>query len=481
MFVSPRKPNANFPRYLFRWFLSKQILLSSVGLLILAVAHLIWLQGSVLSEQVLTEARWIVMISLFCSAGVVIMVSLLMARQLMVPLGRLIEKTRRLHHFPFQEENETTEELGYDEPGEWYDLERALNELGEDLKNKTIRLSREKTELRTIMSALSEGVLAVSRERRPLFYNQQFAMMFRLDGDWAKRAQFGEITRSPDVLAAYEGCLKDGAVRNVEAQFDLPNLGVRVFRVSIAPLRKKHNQEIYGAVAVFHDVTTMKQAEKMRVEFVGNVSHELRTPLTSIKGYMQTLIQDVEQGRTEDLAPFLHIVDRNVNRLMGLVGDLLDLSALQSGVELKRSRIDLEALTQSVFSQVDVRCHRMEQAIEVETLLADESKVEQVLRNLLQNAIRYVPPGGQVKVSWALDDKGQVALRVKDNGPGIAKEHQGRLFERFYRIDEARNRQVGGSGIGLALVKHIMLRHGGQVKVVSEPGRGAEFICEFPN
>lgn len=470
-----------FPRRLFRWFLTKQILLATSCLAALDVVIVLYLQGrSDLSPEALETGRQLIVWNLMVTCAVVVVVSVVMARRLVIPLGRLIDKTQRIHRFPFDDEDATATEMDYDEPGEWYDLERALNELGRDLQHKTIRLSREKTELRTIMSAVNEAVLAINQERHPLFYNSQFAFIFQLENQDVSQMTIGEILRSPDILQAYDECLKKGVSARVHVRLEQTALGLRFFQVSVAPLQKKHNQEIYGAVAVFHDVTDMKKAEQIRIEFVGNVSHELRTPLTSIRGYLQTAVQDVRSQRTEQTLEFLEIAQRNVDRLMHLVDDLLDLSALQAGVELQRQSIVLRTLTAGVLNQVDTRAHRVQEVYEVETLMADEHRVEQVLRNLLQNAVRYVPQQGQVDISWRLGGNSGVVLSVKDNGPGVAREHHHRLFERFYRVDEARSRAVGGSGIGLALVKHIMTRHGGSVAVVSEKGQGAEFICEFP-
>jgi two-component system, OmpR family, phosphate regulon sensor histidine kinase PhoR len=473
--------NGQFPKRLFYWFVKKQLLIAGLGLFVLQILLLVWLESR---EDLSVEARSIgltvMWVSMVAAALLVAGVSVFMARRMMGPLGRLIARTRRLHLFPFEETEPIPQDFVFDEPGEWSDLERALNELSVDLQQKTIRLSREKTELRTIMSAINEAVLAIDQERQPLFYNTQFAMVFRILPEGIEEMALAEIIRSPDVLSAYDRCLKTGVVDQVEATLEPTALGPRTYQVSVAPLRKKHNQEIYGAVAVFHDISQMKKAEKMRIDFVGNVSHELRTPLTSIKGYMQTLMQDIEQKRYSDAPEFLKIIDRNVGRLMSLVDDLLDLSALQSGVELKKKNIDVKKLTASVLGQVDTRSHQVNCSYMIETVVGDEYRVEQVLRNLLQNATRYVPPGGKIDVRWAANDHGAIELSVKDNGPGIAAEHLPRLFERFYRVDDSRSRPFGGSGIGLSLVKHIMQRHGGQVRVVSQKGNGAEFICEFP-
>jgi two-component system phosphate regulon sensor histidine kinase PhoR len=471
-----------FPNRLFRWFVSRQVLTSGLLLVVLDVAILLWLeQKDGISPEALQLGRELILISLVSALSAMVAVSLIMARRLVIPLGRLVDKTRRLRKFPFENENFSDEELAYDEPGEWYDLERALNKLGRDLRNKTIRLSREKTELRAIMASVSEAILAINDEKRPLFYNSQFALMFKLQEFSADQMHLQEIIRSPDVLAAYDRCLKEGQGVKVETTIQvLEDSEPHTFEVGVTPLKKKHNQEIYGAVALFHDISEMKKAEQIRIEFVGNVSHELRTPLTSIHGYLQTVMQDFQQGRFEQCGEFLAVIDKNVNRLKLLVNDLLDLSSLESGAKLSKGRVSTQELTEQVLAEIGSRQHIIQMHYGVQEFKADSSRVAQVLRNLLQNAVRYVPAGRHIDVYWDRNEKGSVLLRVKDDGPGIPLKHQARLFERFYRIDEARSREVGGTGIGLSLVKHIMFRHGGSVWVESEPGRGAEFVCEFP-
>jgi len=291
-----------------------------------------------------------------------------------------------------------------------------------------------------------------------------------------------EILRSPDVLEAYNETLETGKAIRTVVTIDVPNERLpRVFQLAVGPLRKKHNQEVYGAVGVFHDITELKQAERVRIDFVANVSHELRTPLTSIHGYLQTIRQDVEEKRFDQLDPFIKIVDGNVDRLRRLVEDLLDLSSLESGKALHIETVPLRELTQSVLDQLQFRDHVLKLNFEAETLLADPQRLSQVLRNLLENAVRYVPKGRTIEVSWRELPDGGVALHVRDDGPGIPQEHHSRLFERFYRIDESRSRSFGGTGIGLSIVKHIMQRHGGSVRLQSVAGEGSEFICQFPS
>jgi two-component system phosphate regulon sensor histidine kinase PhoR len=469
-----------FPIRLFRWFLSQQILFSGLMLAVFDGAALIWLSNSDMEAASLSVARWVLLASSLMAFVIMSAVSLLMARRLVVPLGRLIEKTRRLRELPLDTEDKDPEALTFDEPGEWYELERALNRLGRDLRSKTIRLSREKTELRAIMAAVNEAVLAIKLDKRLLFLNPQFAYLFDLNSPGAN-AHISELLRSQEVLETYDQALRDGESVRRDVTVIVSNERVpRHFQLSVAPLKKKHNQEIYGAAGIFHDITELKRAERIRIDFVGNVSHELRTPLTAINGYLQTLMADFEKGRLEQAGEFLKIVAGNVTRLKNLVEDLLDLSALESGKELAPEKVNVQDITEAVLKQVPTGNHKIHLFYDFQEMWADPKRLEQVLRNLMENAVRYVPEGRNIEIRWSHPVGGAMELHVKDDGPGIAPENQTRLFERFYRVDEARSRATGGTGIGLSLVKHIVQRHGGQVYVRSTMGAGSEFICEFP-
>ncbi|MFN9068607.1 MAG: sensor histidine kinase, partial [Bdellovibrionales bacterium] len=257
----------------------------------------------------------------------------------------------------------------------------------------------------------------------------------------------------------------------------------RFFNVSLTPVLMQKNQEMYEVVAVFHDITDIKKAESIRIDFVGNASHELRTPLTSIKGYVETLRDDINQKRFDQADRFISIVSRNVDRLIDLVNDLLNLSKMESGAELKLSAVSPMTLTQSVVGELALLAQEKNIVIhtrcELDHFTADTQKVEQVLRNLISNAIKYIPEEKQIDIEWKRQDQ-DVFLIVSDNGPGIPEEHHARLFERFYRIDRGRSRETGGTGLGLAIVKHIMQSHGGSIEVKSQMGAGTQFTCHFP-
>lgn len=231
-------------------------------------------------------------------------------------------------------------------------------------------------------------------------------------------------------------------------------------------------------------ILALKRAEKMRIDFVANVSHELRTPLTSIKGYTDTLIQDMNDGINVN-PDFLRIISRNVDRVILLIDDLLDLSSIESGADqLKPETVQVDAATSHVISNLQHFFDAKKQTLTVQnktdTVYADPKRIEQVMTNLLENASKYCPEYTKIHMSWFVDSlSGHTVLEIQDNGPGISEKHQKRLFERFYRVDKGRSRELGGTGLGLAIVKHVMQRHKGNVTVHSELGKGTRFRCEF--
>jgi two-component system phosphate regulon sensor histidine kinase PhoR len=346
---------------------------------------------------------------------------------------------------------------------------------------QTTALSREREELSALIGSVSDAILAVDKKEEALFYNSPFALFFKSK----KASNLSEIFRVPQILEAYRFVLSSGSSQNINSSFHVfGHSTMRHFSVSIAPLKGKTG-EVYGAVGIFHDVTELKQAEQIRIEFVANASHELRTPLTSVKGYVETLKQDFQSGRLESASKFLDIISRNVDRLIFLVGDLLDLSSIESGAELRKELVDTREVTEAVFKALEARREVKKQTLtatyKVEALMADPQRVEQVLINLVFNAIKYTPEGGKIDVIWEHDSgSDETIVRVSDNGPGVPIEHQSRLFERFYRVDGGRSRDQGGTGLGLSIVKHIMLKHGGTIQIRSTGGQGSEFICRFP-
>lgn len=486
------------PQRYFAWTVARQILLFHVliyGVVLLFLgfsihffAHQTFVNSGDLTGS-LGHFDWILAKILFVIFGIGALVFIFPAYKYAQPLGRLIQRARELRRLDTDIDQAIREEETSEDPGEWYDLERALNRIHKDLRTQTEALAHEREELSALIGAVSQAIFAIDKEENSLFYNGQFSLLFRSASSNKKQLSLGEVFRTPEILSAFREVLKDGQMRIVETALrvrlqDLP----RHFSVSIAPLhvRSRANESvgIEGAVGVFHDVTELKQAEQIRIEFVANASHELRTPLTSIKGYVDTLRDDVNTGRLSNIGKYSEIISRNVDRMILLVSDLLDLSTLDSGAELEKHPVSTIEVTESVLRQLEgkrlIKNHQIRVHNSAPSLLADASRLEQILVNLVYNAFKYTPGGSRIDIFWEPSSEG-VLLKVKDNGPGISSAHQARLFERFYRVDAGRSREQGGTGLGLAIVKHIMIKHGGSVRVHSELGQGAEFICVFPD
>ncbi len=406
------------------------------------------------------------------------------------PLRRVILKALRMSNKRHvTEEADSSEEMFEEEPGEYFELEMALNKIRRKLKKRRLQLAHEREETQALMSSLDDSILTVDLSLRVQFFNSRFANQF-VERSLSEALAVGEpvalaqIFRVPELLEIFQKAVGTGETLVQTLRLEsLIDGGKRYFSIKISPLREEKSDRLYGVMALFHDITEIKKADQIRIEFVQNASHELRTPLTSIKGFVDTAKEDVQAGRFEQVGYFLDVISKNVNRLSELVSDMLTLSSLESGSAMKRERLNPAELTQDVIERMASLASGKHILIQVtneaDELSADPGKVEQVLTNLIGNAIKYIPSGGRVRVLWDEDDQ-FVRLRVLDNGPGIAEAHLGRLFERFYRIDRGRSRDVGGTGLGLSIVKHIMQSHGGSVTVKSEPGQGSEFICLFP-
>jgi two-component system phosphate regulon sensor histidine kinase PhoR len=383
-----------------------------------------------------------------------------------------------------QESVLTAPQLSRSTWGEWENLESLIETLRRDIKDKMNALNNEKKEQSVIMDAISDALVVVQKDESVVYANRIFCELFTGHTPYTGK-HLVQFTRDPAVQNTFAHVLQSGVrsetVVVTFAGSQSPSQGQRYFSLVVAPLTNEKGTP-YAAVGVFHDVTDLKLAEQMRIDFVANVSHEIRTPLSSIKGFADTILGDAEQGLPID-AELVKPIARNSDRMVRLVSDLLDLSALDTGATLEKSSFDAMALTQKIVDSFLNAAKLKNQTLVLKpadmTLYADISRVEQVLVNLIENACKYTPNEGQIEVAWSCENN-SIALRVSDNGPGIESQHLPRLFERFYRVDKGRSRNLGGTGLGLAIVKHIMLAHGGRVEVESQLGKGTTFRCLFP-
>ena len=327
---------------------------------------------------------------------------------------------------------------------------RPVYLLAISLKSQKADLHREREETQAVLSSIQEAVVTFGLDKKILFFNTRFASLFVGSAQNDRSKSFDNVFANVELLSCVNETIRTGSSRNLT--LTLPTLldaQPRFFNINVTPVKKRKNEELYEVVCVFHDISDIKKAEQIRIDFVGNASHELRTPLTSIKGYVETLKDDIEQKRFDQTEKFISVVSRNVDRLIDLVNDLLNLSKLESGSELKIQNFSPMQLSQNVVAELALLAQEKNILIKIQApvadIRADGQKVEQVLRNLLSNAIKYVPEGKEIQVLWEKVGP-DVILRVVDNGPGIPEEHHARLFERFYRIDKGRARETGGTG-----------------------------------
>ena len=356
-------------------------------------------------------------------------------------------------------------------------LATVLNDMSERIDDQVQRLSAEKQRLDTILRSMGEGVMVTAPDGVITLVNPAFRRLFSITGE-VEGKKLVEISRHPDLLEAFNDLGKPD-VNELVREISLKPNDCTLFTHWV-PLKVDGVRQ--GIVAVFHDITDLKKAENMRRDFVANVSHELRTPVTIIKGYAETLLDGALESDPARAIRFVEIISSHSERLTNLINDILTLSSLESKETLlELNPIDASGTIAKACMLLQERAVQKNIAIINESIggalprvTADQGRLEQVVVNLLENAIKYTPDGGTIRL-FTEDDGAFIKVSVADTGIGIPFKDLPRIFERFYRVDEARTREQGGTGLGLAIVKHIVQLHGGKVSVASEPGLGSMF------
>jgi two-component system phosphate regulon sensor histidine kinase PhoR len=359
------------------------------------------------------------------------------------------------------------------------EVESALRELNQSREERAQASLQARVRQEALFDSMVEGVLVLDETGRIQLANRAVSRLFSLVGE-AQGKTLLEVLRLHEMEHVVQYLSREKQL--VGYELNLPGPPERSIEINAAAVENAGCR--FGTVLVFHDTSRLKQLERTREEFVANVSHELRTPLSLIKGYAETLL-DGAIDQPEVARKFVSTIDRNAERLKLLIEDLLTISELESGrVKLALQPAALDSIIGKVFA--DHHSVAEAKAVELKTessgimVSADPGRIEQVLANLVNNAIKYGHRQGRVTVRARDREDGFAEIAVEDNGPGIPEEAIERIFERFYRLDKARSREQGGTGLGLSIAKHIVQSHGGKLWVVSQPGRGATFYFTLP-
>jgi two-component system phosphate regulon sensor histidine kinase PhoR len=360
-------------------------------------------------------------------------------------------------------------------------LARGLNDAAERLNASISGLTDERNRASAILGSMIEGVAVISGDERIVFANGAFSKILGLEevGGIEGRPLL-EVARQSDLLAAIRMALS--GQEQVTSEIVIGTVRPRSFAVTAAPVQPPSHK---GAVLVLHEITDLRRLERVRQDFVANVSHEFRTPLTAIQGFAETLLAGALDDPT-NRRRFVEIIREHAARLARLTEDLLKLSRIEAGqLKLDFHPVSVTQLIDSCVETAQLKAVPRQLNLNIQVpqelprVRGDANSLQEVLQNLLDNALQYTPAGGTIDVS-ALSSDGHVIVTVADNGIGIPQAEQERIFERFYRVDAARSREAGGTGLGLSIARHIMDAHGGKLWVESAVGEGSRFHFSIP-
>lgn len=366
--------------------------------------------------------------------------------------------------------------------GEVGQLAATFNEMSARLADQFSQLEEDRQQLRTVLSSMVEGVLAIDTDQQILFANERAGQLLEFGTTNVVGRRLWEVVRHRPIQEAVRSALESGHINGRE--FNWNELEGKILSLHVASLPGAPPR---GAVLVFHDITDLRRLETIRQEFVANVSHELKTPLAVIQACTETLLD----GGADDPAargPFLQRINDQAHRLHRLILDLLTLARIETETEI----FDMQVVSLEKAVRACLERHRTLAEGKSQQLIplpeqgepiaawADEEAVAQILDNLVDNALKYTPEGGTVRVGWGLAGGGKTCVRVEDTGIGIPEQDMSRIFERFYRVDKARSRELGGTGLGLSIVKHLVQAMKGTVQARSQLGQGSSFTVMLP-
>ena len=406
--------------------------------------------------------------------SITVLLGIVLARTITGPIKEVTSKAEQLAKGDY---GQVISVKSNDEVGQ---LTEMFNYMSSTLRHTIQEVYNEKNKIDTIVTHMTDGIIAVNIDGTILHANPAVFDMFGIKKQDLENKNFDEISEEYSFGMTCQELFSDS-----EKNHNILSINNSIIKVNVEPF-KNEKKEINGVIVVLQDVTEQEKLDKMRKEFVANVSHELRTPLTTIKSYTETLLDGAIESK-EYTINFLKVINSESDRMTRLVKDLLQLSKLDyDNVQWNMKNINLAAILKEIVFKLEISAKQKNQELIYEAdsdamnISGDKDRIEQVIINIVSNAIKYTPDNGRISITAS---KGQhyTVIRVTDNGLGIPKEDIPRLFERFYRVDKARARAMGGTGLGLSIAKQIVEAHKGHISIDSVYGKGTEVIIEFPN
>ncbi len=418
-------------------------------------------------RNIFINILWALVFGMLISA----FLGLILSRTIIMPISNLQIRAEQLSEgvFGHRIEVKSRDEIGR--------LTMAFNDMASRIDRSLSDISAEKNKVEAILSQMTDGIVAFDQNGEMIHSNSAAMVLSGVEYG----ASFTEFVDALGVDLTLEQLNYLDRNRVVERQ---SNIGTRIIRILFAPYADEADKN-GGTVVVLQDITEQTKLDMARREFVANVSHELRTPITTIKSYAETIL-DMAQEETPETG-FIKVIEQEADRMTRIVTDLLTLSRLDNSAKqaLDKKVFNLSDLVKSVVEKLKINANNLGLSIsykeegDTSAFFGDKDRMEQVITNIISNAVKYTPSGGEVEVSCSARYT-EAVVRVSDNGIGIPEKDLPRIFERFYRVDKARSRESGGTGLGLAIAKELVEMHGGRIDIKSREGKGTSVIISLP-
>jgi len=428
-------------------------------------------------DQSISSLTVVLVVGLLILFVIAALISYRIALGLTKPLEKITQVAKKIRNMDYRARVEVKKN---DEIGE---LGNAINAMADSLQIQMARIRENENHLQSVLSNMINGVVMMDSSGSILIMNDRAEQILGISASKLIGKHYREIKQQYELSQLIMEGFDTRKHIHEEITFYYPE--ERLLELNLVPIYQSHGTDFSGILLVLQDVSAIRRLERMRSEFVANVSHELKTPIAAVKGFAETLLGGAVKDE-ETANSFLQIIYDESERLNRLIGDILELSKIESRrVPLILSPVDISSFMSDTIAILEVSAKRKHINVNLQSpqelyMEGDEDRLRQIFVNLLSNAIAYTPEGGSVDVSISLTEQEQVRIEIADTGIGIPEKDVPRIFERFYRVDKARSRGSGGTGLGLSIVKHLVEMHKGVIAVQSEVGKGTTFTLEFP-